>query len=106
MNHPATLGEADVFDALRQVMDPELDCNLVDLGLIYDVQVSPGFVGVKMTLTSRGCPMSESLITGVQSAISILPGVEQVKVELVWDPPWNPAMLSPEGKAQLGVYDQ
>ncbi|MBA4149918.1 MAG: metal-sulfur cluster assembly factor [Verrucomicrobia bacterium] len=105
MSESTLVSEADVLDALREVIDPELDCNLVDLGLIYGVRVEPGNINVEMTLTTPGCPMHESLLAGVKTAISNLPGVKNVNVDLVWDPPWNPEMLSPEGRAQLGMFE-
>jgi metal-sulfur cluster biosynthetic enzyme len=94
-----------VWTSLRQVVDPELGCNIVDLGLIYSVGVSTTKVAVKMTLTTRGCPMHESISAGVQSAVLALPGVEQATVDVVWDPPWNPSMMSEQGRALLGIYD-
>jgi metal-sulfur cluster biosynthetic enzyme len=96
------LTDAQVWDALRQVMDPELGINIVDLGLIYDVQVRGGEVNVKMTFTMRGCPMHGTLVAGAEAAIRPLPGVEQVNVEVVWDPPWSPEMMSAEARARLG----
>jgi metal-sulfur cluster biosynthetic enzyme len=100
---PAQVSEADVLDALRQVVDPELNCNIVDLGLVYDVQVQGPKVTVKMTLTTPGCPMHESIAWGVQHALLALDGVEDAQVELVWDPPWNPAMMTDEGRRALGM---
>lgn len=93
---------ADVYDRLRRIDDPELGLNLVDLGLIYDVQVEGGSVQVTMTLTTRGCPMHAAMVPGVRSAVGQLPGVEEVEVNLVWDPPWTPERLSPLGAVALG----
>ena len=92
MNTPQ-LDEATVLDALRQVIDPEIGCNLVDLGLIYDVAILGSKVKVTMTLTTPGCPMHESLCGGVQVALLNLAGVDDAEVELVWDPPWHPSMM-------------
>jgi metal-sulfur cluster biosynthetic enzyme len=97
------LDEIAVRDALRQVVDPELDCNIVDLGLIYDISICGGFVAVKMTLTTPGCPMHESISWGVEAAIRNLSGVDDATVEVVWDPPWNPAMMTEIGRARLGA---
>lgn len=94
-----------VREALRQVIDPELDCNIVDLGLIYSIRIEGTKVSVQMTLTTPACPMSESLAMGVQSAILNLDPVEEVEVDLVWDPPWTPARLTEQGRNRLGVYD-
>lgn len=99
------LDEATVLDALRQVIDPEIGCNLVDLGLIYDVAILGSKVKVTMTLTTPGCPMHESLCGGVQVALLNLEGVDDAEVELVWDPPWHPAMMTETGRIQAGARD-
>jgi len=95
--------EPIIREALRQVIDPELGCNIIDLGLIYSVEIAGSKILVKMTLTTAGCPMHESIAYGVQMAVLGLEGVDDVEVEVVWDPPWNPAMMTPEGRAQLGI---
>jgi len=99
------LNEPTVLDALRQVIDPEIGCNLVDLGLIYDIAITGANVRVTMTLTTPGCPMHESLCGGVQAAVLSLDGVEEAEVDLVWDPPWHPAMMTEVGRAATGVRD-
>jgi len=95
------LSEATVLDTLKQVIDPELDCNIVDLGLVYSVEIHGTHVKVTMTLTTPGCPMHESIAAGVQHAVLTLDGVEQVDVEVVWEPPWHPAMMTREGQEQF-----
>jgi metal-sulfur cluster biosynthetic enzyme len=100
-----SLNEQIVLDALRQVIDPEIGCNLVDLGLIYNIAISGSTVRVTMTLTTPGCPMHESLCAGVQTALLSLAGVDDAEVELVWDPPWHPAMMTAVGRAATGVKD-
>ena len=100
--NPIPLNEEMVYAALRQVIDPEIGCNLVDLGLIYDVAIRGEAVFVKMTLTTPGCPMSESLVWGVKQALLNLPPVREAEVELVWNPPWNPAMMTDAGRAAMG----
>lgn len=97
--------EAAALDALRQVIDPEIGCNLVDLGLIYSVEISGAKVKVTMTLTTPGCPMHESLCGGVQMALLNLDGVDDAEVELVWDPPWHPSMMTDAGRAQCSVRE-
>ena len=97
------LNEETLRDALRQVIDPELGCNIVDLGLIYSLALAGRQVTVQMTLTTPGCPMHESIAFGVQTALLSLDGVEDATVELVWDPPWNPAMMTDEGRARTGI---
>lgn len=87
---------------LTQVYDPELGLDVVNLGLIYDIRVEPPTAYVQMTLTTPGCPLHDSLQEAVRRALSGLPGVEAVTVELVWNPPWTPARLSPEARKALG----
>ncbi len=90
------LSEAAVLDALRQVLDPEIGMNIVDLGLIYDVKIAGSEVRIAMTLTTAGCPMSESIRSGAECALLNLEGVTAAHVELVFDPPWHPGMIAPE----------
>ncbi len=97
------LNEPLILQTLRQVVDPEIDCNIVDLGLIYGIRVDGGKVTVQMTLTTPGCPMHESIGWGVKNALLNLEGVEAADVQIVWDPPWNPAMMTDAGRARLGV---
>ena len=99
-----TATEAVILETLRQVVDPELDCNIVDLGLVYGIAIDGAKVIVTMTLTTAGCPMHESLVWGVHCALLNLEGVEEVDVKIVWDPPWSPAMMSEQGRAATGVF--
>ncbi len=92
------LPEAAVLDALRQVIDPEIGMNIVDLGLIYDIRINGSEVSVAMTLTSAGCPMSESLRRGAECALLDHPAISAAQVELVFDPPWHPGMISSDGR--------
>jgi metal-sulfur cluster biosynthetic enzyme len=105
MNTPA-LNEALILETLRQVVDPEIDCNIVDLGLIYGVKIEGAKVTVQMTLTTQGCPMHESIAWGVKMALLNLDGVEDAEVEVVWDPPWHPSMMSENGRARVGMSRQ
>jgi metal-sulfur cluster biosynthetic enzyme len=99
----AAQAQTQVLDALRQVVDPELGVNIVDLGLVYGTEVRDGHVHVKMTMTTPACPMEELLMEMVHSAIlRELPAARSVEVDLVWDPPWQPEMMSDEAKRQLG----
>ena len=93
--------EERVLNAIRQVIDPELGVNLVDLGLIYDVRITEGEVAVRMTLTTRGCPLHGTLVQGVERVIREMAGVTAARVEVVWEPRWNPDMISPEGRQAL-----
>ena len=97
------LNDELVYAALREVIDPEIGCNIVDLGLVYDVSIRGDTVLVRMTLTTPGCPMSESLAWGVKQAVLSLPPVIEAEVELVWDPPWNAAMMTDVGRAAMSA---
>lgn len=100
--------EKEVWNQLRSCYDPEIPVNIVDLGLIYDCHLSPltasSFkVDVKMTLTAPGCGMGPMLAQDVQTRLLGLEGIDDVAVELVWDPPWNQAMMTEAAKLQLGL---
>jgi metal-sulfur cluster biosynthetic enzyme len=95
--------QQDVLKALEAVIDPELGLNIVELGLIYDVKVDENNeVSVKMTLSARGCPLHTSITNGVENVIKRMDGVNGVKVEVVWDPPWTPDRIAPETKKRMG----
>jgi len=88
------LNETSILQTLRQVVDPEIGCNIVDLGLVYSIAIGGAKVTVTMTLTTPGCPMHESIRWGVQNALLNLDGVDEAEVVLVWDPPWHPSMMN------------
>jgi metal-sulfur cluster biosynthetic enzyme len=92
----------DVIEALRQVEDPELGMDIVDLGLLYDVEVEDSTVKVTHSLTSMGCPVGPMIQEDIQNVTSALEGVENVEVELVWEPPWTPERMSDDAKFILG----
>jgi metal-sulfur cluster biosynthetic enzyme len=92
----------DVLDALRTVEDPELGMDIVELGLVYDVEVDAANVKVIHSLTSMGCPAGPYIQEGVFDAARSVPGVENVEVELTWDPPWTPDRMSEDAKFILG----
>lgn len=95
-----------IEDALRTVIDPELGINIVDLGLVYSTDVDDGHVRIAMTMTTPACPLSGYLVESVEAACwQHLPDVESVDVDIVWAPPWHPAMMSPAAKRQLGWED-
>jgi metal-sulfur cluster biosynthetic enzyme len=100
---PATLDEDAVHGALRGVKDPEVGINIIDLGLVYDVEIEEGKVDVKMTLTSPGCPVGPQIMGDADQAIRGLEGVEDVRIELVWDPYWTPERINPKVRAYLGL---
>jgi probable FeS assembly SUF system protein SufT len=97
-----------VWEQLKTCYDPEIPVNIVDLGLVYDMQVTPSDpprhrVDVKMTLTAPGCGMGTYIAEDAKQKILGLPGVADAEVEIVWSPQWNPNMISPEGRAKLGM---
>ncbi len=91
-----------LMEALKNVYDPELGLNVVDLGLIYGIEQQDGTVQVDMTMTTPGCPLHESMLQGVGDALSIFAGVKRVEVRLVWEPLWTPDRISAEGRQALG----
>ncbi|MBV9463303.1 MAG: DUF59 domain-containing protein [Verrucomicrobiae bacterium] len=93
----------EVFQKLREVYDPEIPVNIVDLGLVYDVQVAGNGVDVKMTLTTPGCGMGPTICKNAEDRIKELPGISVARVEVVWDPPWNQSMITEAGKMKLGL---
>jgi probable FeS assembly SUF system protein SufT len=100
--------EKEIWNQLRSCYDPEIPVNVVDLGLIYDCHITPLPAGshrvdVKMTLTAPGCGMGPTLAQDVQNKVLSLEGVDDVAVELVWDPPWNQGMMTEQAKLQLGL---
>jgi len=92
----------EVREALKKVIDPEIGINIVDLGLIYEVKVEKDLALVRMTLTVPGCPLANMLTMQAQKAAQGVEGIKDAKVELTWDPPWNPKMMSDEAKRKLG----
>ena len=108
---PSESGEVEekaVWDQLRQCFDPEIPVNIVDLGLVYDCQLTKGPEGgvkvdVKMTLTAPGCGMGPAIAHDAQSKILTIDGVDEAEVQLVWDPPWNQSMISEAGRMKLGM---
>jgi len=90
------------LDLINQVVDPETAVGITDMGLIYDVEeLDGGLVEVTMTLTSLGCPAGGQITTEIDSLLRIQPHVQDVKIDVVWEPPWNPGMMNPEVKAML-----
>jgi FeS assembly SUF system protein len=96
--------EANVIAALRTIYDPEIPVNIYDLGLVYGLDISAeGKVDIRMTLTAPGCPVAATFPGMVEQRIYEVPGVDEVRVELVWEPAWNPERLSEAAKLQLGL---
>jgi metal-sulfur cluster biosynthetic enzyme len=100
--------EQDVMSALKSCYDPEIPVNIVDLGLIYSVNFVPSAddkqdITVEMTLTAQGCPEHVNISAQVKSRLEQLPGIRNVQVNVVWNPPWTPERLSPDARRQLGI---
>ncbi len=95
--------EKSVLDALKTVKDPDMNLNLVVLGLIYDVDVKEGHADVRMSLTSPMCPVAEEIVNMAQEAVLGVEGIETAKVQLTFDPPWTPERISPLIRSSLGI---
>ena len=103
MSQSATVTKDEVLEALRDVYDPEIPVNIVDLGLVYEVDVDEGDVDVQMTLTFAGCGMGPYIAQQAEWRLEEIDGIEDINVDLVFDPPWNPEMITEEGKRLLGL---
>jgi FeS assembly SUF system protein len=100
-----TLVREQVIAALRTVYDPEIPVNIYELGLIYDVRIlDAGKVEIDMTLTAPGCPVAEDMPIMVQEAVQVVEGIAEVKVEIVWDPPWDPSRMSDIARLETGFF--
>ncbi len=95
--------EADIWDALRECYDPEIPVNIVDLGLVYDVETKEGVVYVTMTLTAPGCGLAPAIADDVQTRILQIKGVKDAHVDIVFSPMWNPSMMSEAARRTLGM---
>jgi len=103
----AQVTSQQILDSLKQCMDPEIPINIVDMGLIYGVKVNDdNKVDVKMTMTTRGCPLHETLVSDVKRYVNKVPGVNGVDVEIVWEPVWTPEKMSEEGKKLINYGKQ
>lgn len=98
--------EQQIIEALHTCFDPEIPVNIYELGLIYDIAIQPdGSVGIRMTLTSPACPAAGTLPGDAKAKVQRVPGVTAVKVDVVWDPPWDKDRMSDAAKLQLGIDD-
>ena len=103
MSTPPTPDPDEIRHALRQVMDPEVGMNIVDLGLIYRIDCEPGKLYIEMTMTSPACPLADLILDNIDAALDpLLPPEVDIRVELVWDPPWTPAMMAGEARDHFG----
>ena len=94
--------EEDVMEALKEVHDPEIGIDIVNLGLVYDVQITDKEIKVRMTLTTPGCPLSQSIGTYVTNVLTAMDITKHINLELVWEPKWTPAMMTDYAKEELG----
>jgi len=92
-----------IYDVLRQCNDPEIPINIVDLGLIYQIKIKMDWVGITMTLTTPGCAMGGYIANDVKEKLLTIPGVHEADVKIIWDPKWEPQMMTAEGKKKLGL---
>lgn len=100
---PAAVERA--WDALRQVDDPEVGMNIVELGLVYALDAGPRRIAVRMTMTSAACPLGEEIVDEAEHALRrAFPDVDEIDIDLVWDPPWTPEMISEEARAFFGWH--
>jgi metal-sulfur cluster biosynthetic enzyme len=96
--------EARVWSALAEIDDPEMPVNLVDLGVIYGVEVGEGVVRVRLTFTAMGCPASDMITSDIRERLLEEPGVRDVVIDVVWDPPWSSERLTPDGREALRAW--
>ena len=100
------VNEEDIRKSLQVVTDPEIGMDIVNLGLVYEILLneSDGKVDIKMTLTSPACPVGPQIISKAKEVVGKLEGVKEVNLEVIWNPPWNPDMMTEEAKDKLGIY--
>ncbi len=96
--------ETRVWSALAEIDDPEMPINLVDLGLIYGVEVGEGTVRLRLTFTAMGCPATDMIMGDIRSRLLAEPGVDDVVIDVVWDPPWSSTRLTPDGREELRAW--
>tara|TARA_R110002126_G_scaffold60156_10_gene156929 strand:+ start:1808 stop:2122 length:315 start_codon:yes stop_codon:yes gene_type:complete len=96
----------DAYAELRQVHDPEIPVNIVDLGLIYDVKINGSVVNITMTLTSQSCPEARTIPEVMKRRCNTLEGIESTEIEIVWEPEWGPHLISAEGRKILGIDEE
>lgn len=95
--------QEQIYEILGDIYDPEIPIDIVNLGLVYGVEVQDSKVNVNMTMTSPGCPAAQQIVTEARLLIEDLPDVEEANIEIVWDPPWTPEMMSEAAKESLGM---
>lgn len=101
-----TIVKDNIIDALKKIYDPEIPVNIWDMGLIYDIDIKPELVVVKMTFTSPTCPMMEELMTQVRESVQAVVGTVPVRIDLVWDPPWDLSRMSDAARLELDLTNE
>jgi metal-sulfur cluster biosynthetic enzyme len=96
--------EAQIYEKLKGIYDPEVGINIVDMGLIYSLDIVDNKVAITMTLTSPGCPAGPQILSQIDSQVKTVAGIDDVDINVVWSPPWSPDMLSEEARDQLGIF--
>lgn len=96
--------ETRLREALRDVEDPEMPVNIVDLGIVYGVSLEGGVAAVELTFTAMGCPASEMILEDIEARLLREPGVREVRIDVVWDPPWSARRLTPAGRDALQLW--
>jgi metal-sulfur cluster biosynthetic enzyme len=99
-----TITKEEILEKLKQVFDPELGVNIVDLGLIYAIEWCEGHLTIRMTLTTPGCPMHDTIVGGVHRVLEGTPTINDLKVDVVWEPQWSPELMSDAAKEQMDFF--
>jgi len=102
-SNPTELNEQKILEALGEVYDPEIPIDIVNMGLVYGVDIQDGIVKVTMTMTSPGCPSSGEIVSESKMRIEEIPGVKEAVLDIVWDPPWDPSKMSEEAQQSMGM---
>ena len=103
-NSEIAISKEQIIDGLKGVFDPEIPVDIYEMGLVYDINIKGSNILILMTLTSPSCPAAQSIPMDVQDKVGRVPGVENVEVEIVWDPPWGMEMMSEVAKLELGYF--
>ncbi len=103
MPQKSEVSNEKITEVLRTCFDPEIPINIVDLGLIYGIDIKEGNVMIRMTLTALGCPLSPYINQDIERKVTSIDGVKKVQIEVVWDPPWSAERMSKEARAMLGI---
>jgi metal-sulfur cluster biosynthetic enzyme len=98
------VSEETVLETIKQIIDPEIGINIVDMGLIYGVDINDTTVDITMTLTRPGCPAGGQIVNGTQQVTQQMDGVEEVNVNVIWDPRWSMELMSEDAKDELGIF--